>query len=151
MPQGPMSQLPAVCPAHDTIYRSSIHSVHAPTQWKTTLHCNVVSHWLGTYTKWPLRMQYSYQRRDPYNFNISFQRFIIYLQGLKHRKIVIPRGVCILTSLKMLKNIWESFRHQLTSLHIIVLTHWGLDKISDNLQIITFSWKNLFIYLFLFI
>ena len=31
-----------------------IHSVHAPSQWETTLHCNVVSHWLGSYTKWSL-------------------------------------------------------------------------------------------------
>ena len=30
------------------------HSVHALSQWETTLHCNVVSHWLGSYTKWSL-------------------------------------------------------------------------------------------------
>ena len=24
----------------------------APSQWKVTLHCNVVSHWLGPFTKW---------------------------------------------------------------------------------------------------
>ena len=30
------------------------HFVHAPSQWETTLHCNVVSHWLGTYTEWSL-------------------------------------------------------------------------------------------------
>ena len=29
-----------------------VHFVHAPSQWETTLHCNVVSHWLGTYTEW---------------------------------------------------------------------------------------------------
>ena len=28
------------------------HFVNAPSQWETTLHCNVVSHWLGAYTKW---------------------------------------------------------------------------------------------------
>ena len=27
------------------------HSLHALSQWETTLHCNVVSHWLGAYTK----------------------------------------------------------------------------------------------------
>ena len=27
------------------------HFVYAPSQRETTLHCNVVSHWLGTYTK----------------------------------------------------------------------------------------------------
>ena len=31
------------------IYRD--HSVHVPTQWETTLHCSVVSHWLGAYTE----------------------------------------------------------------------------------------------------
>ena len=28
--------------------------VYALSQWDTTLHCNVVSHWLGAYTKWCL-------------------------------------------------------------------------------------------------
>ena len=32
----------------------SDHSVYVPIQWETTLQCNVVSHWLGTYTKWSL-------------------------------------------------------------------------------------------------
>ena len=31
-----------------------VHFVYAPSQWETTLHCNVVSHWLGAYTKWSL-------------------------------------------------------------------------------------------------
>ena len=26
------------------------HSVNAPSQWEMMLHCNVVSHWLATYT-----------------------------------------------------------------------------------------------------
>ena len=25
---------------------------YAPSQWETTLHCNTVSHWLGTYKAW---------------------------------------------------------------------------------------------------
>ena len=29
-----------------------VQSVHAPSQWETTLLCNVVSHWLGAYSKW---------------------------------------------------------------------------------------------------
>ena len=28
--------------------------VNMPSQWETTLQCNVVSHWLGTFTKWTL-------------------------------------------------------------------------------------------------
>ena len=27
---------------------------HVPNQWETTLHCNIISHWLGAYTKWSL-------------------------------------------------------------------------------------------------
>ena len=30
------------------------HFVYVPSQWEATLQCNVVSHWLGTYTKWSL-------------------------------------------------------------------------------------------------
>ena len=32
------------------------HSVHAPSQWETMLHCNIVSHWLGTCTEWIWRL-----------------------------------------------------------------------------------------------
>ena len=28
------------------------HFVHAPCQWEMTLQSNIVSHWLGAYTKW---------------------------------------------------------------------------------------------------
>ena len=31
-----------------------VHFVYAPSQWEITLHCNVVSNWLGAYTKWSL-------------------------------------------------------------------------------------------------
>ena len=30
------------------------HFVYAPCQWETMLHCNIVSQWLGAYTKWSL-------------------------------------------------------------------------------------------------
>ena len=33
---------------------SSVHFDYAPSQWETTLLCNVVSHWLGAYTDWSL-------------------------------------------------------------------------------------------------
>ena len=31
------------------------HFVCAPIQWDITLHPNIASHWLGTYTKWSLK------------------------------------------------------------------------------------------------
>ena len=33
---------------------SNDHFVYGSSQWETTLQCNVVSHWLGAYTKWSL-------------------------------------------------------------------------------------------------
>ena len=35
------------------------HFVYAPSQWETTLQCNVVSHWLGALTKWSLYIDIS--------------------------------------------------------------------------------------------
>ena len=32
------------------------HFVYVPNQWETTLQCDVISQWLGTYTKWSLSM-----------------------------------------------------------------------------------------------
>ena len=36
------------------------HFVNAPSQWEMTLHCNLVSHWLGAYTKWSLNIMQSH-------------------------------------------------------------------------------------------
>ena len=36
-------------------WESSGHFVNAPSQWEMTLQCNVISHWLGVFTKWSLR------------------------------------------------------------------------------------------------
>ena len=35
-------------------FKKRDHFVYAPSQWETTLQCNVVSHWMGTYSKWSL-------------------------------------------------------------------------------------------------
>ena len=29
--------------------------VYAPSKWEMTLHCDIISHWLGAYTKWSLQ------------------------------------------------------------------------------------------------
>ena len=42
------------------------HFVYAPSQWEATLHCNVVSHWLGTYTKWSLYPWYLIASKSPW-------------------------------------------------------------------------------------
>ena len=35
--------------------------LYAPSQWETTLQCNVVSHWLSAYTKWSPIMRWMLQ------------------------------------------------------------------------------------------
>ena len=39
------------CTVCNILYRD--HFMYAPSQWETTLQCNVVSHWLGAYTNDP--------------------------------------------------------------------------------------------------
>ena len=36
------------------VITGSDHFLYAPSQWETTLQCNVVSHWLGALMKWSL-------------------------------------------------------------------------------------------------
>ena len=43
------------------------HFVYAPSQWKTTLHCNVVFYWLGAYTKRSLNCIHSTWKLIPAN------------------------------------------------------------------------------------
>ena len=36
-------------------YSARDQFLHGPSQWKTVLQCNILSHWLGAYTKWSLQ------------------------------------------------------------------------------------------------
>ena len=40
-----------LCVAVDTDHSTGDRFVYVPSQWETTLHCNVVSPWLGAYSK----------------------------------------------------------------------------------------------------
>ena len=54
---------------HSTILvqveHSRNHSVYAPSQWETTLQCNVVSHWLNACTEWSLHRVDSEHKHIP--------------------------------------------------------------------------------------
>ena len=43
------------------------------SQWETTLHCNVVSHWLGAYTKWFLCWLHD---MEPFSSKLAFNEGI---------------------------------------------------------------------------
>ena len=47
--------------------------MYALGQWETTLHCNVVSQWLGAYTKWSLDHHYYFPSDDVANGVVWFQ------------------------------------------------------------------------------
>ena len=52
---------------HSTYYKIDTgrdHFAYAASQWETTLQCNVVSHWLGAYSKWYLNWKNSHQRKS---------------------------------------------------------------------------------------
>ena len=43
-------------------WMSRDHCVYVSSQWETTLHCNVVSHWVGAFTEWSLDVYYQWQQ-----------------------------------------------------------------------------------------
>ena len=49
------------------------HFVYAPSQWETTLQCNVVSHWLGAYTEWSLWYYLNLNPHDKIYGELSLQ------------------------------------------------------------------------------
>ena len=51
------------------------HFVNASSQWETMLHCNIVSHWLGTCTKWFLSL-YGLALSHPQPWCIEIQGWI---------------------------------------------------------------------------
>ena len=57
--------------------------VYAPSQWKTMLHCNIVSHWLGAYKKIPVKILWSL--RCSFCGAISLHILVSAKQGARHR------------------------------------------------------------------
>ena len=51
---------PQFCLHHTKkLYFPTDHFVYAPSQWEMMLHCNVICHLLGTYTKWSLQWHHN--------------------------------------------------------------------------------------------
>ena len=67
------------------------HFVNVPSQWKTTLHCNVVSHWLGAYTNWSL---YMYTRTHNH-VHIYIRKFSIIPLVCHGNQYIAQCGNCI--------------------------------------------------------
>ena len=51
------------------IMRNRDHFVNAPSQCETTLHCNIISHWLGADTKWSLQEMCNWDTQVIFTYN----------------------------------------------------------------------------------
>ena len=58
------------------VYRE--HFVYVPSQWEATLQCNVVSHWLGTCTKWSLCVEHYTDSHHVQSYTINPQQLKAY-------------------------------------------------------------------------
>ena len=69
---------------HAYVFRASSrqrdHFVNAPSQWETTVHCNVVSRWLDAYTKRSLQARY--WRKSFTRALQSYYAFLLLKRGL---------------------------------------------------------------------
>ena len=67
--------------------------MYVPSQQETTLHCNVVSHWLGAYTQWYLQCSPIYHN-TAYSTAITTEEYRDQTQYIPH--ISIFTGSCLL-------------------------------------------------------
>ena len=86
------------------------HFVYARSKWETTLHCNVVSHWLGAYTKWSLCYSYAFSmfRWKSYAWRVSYgwSKCICWRKG--HRSFGLL--LCIIRIIMILYDTHSSIR-----------------------------------------
>ena len=65
------------------------HFVYAPSHSETTLQCNIISHWLGAYTKWSLHTPQSGSR------NHRKSKYIcMFPQCISAQNSLIPHHFC---------------------------------------------------------
>ena len=112
--------------------------VYAPSQWETTLQCNVVSHWLGAYTKWSLAMDARYNMAIEIHYLHSTSDNVTSLTSISFGKGNAPQ------SIRWLWGLWPAciiiaFWETGTYLNqCLVLTHTLHKAVSYN----SISWKN---------
>ena len=63
-----------LCHFADDIFMNIDHFVHAPSQWETMLHCNIVSQWLGVYTKWSVQEMFGIEFWIKFHWDICSWR-----------------------------------------------------------------------------
>ena len=84
------------------------HFVYAPSQWETALHCNMISYWLGAFTKWSLDLLHkSHIAPVPYSrihvFNRNVQMCAHFCYEMAHCGIFVQ---CIVRLLQLV-HFWD--------------------------------------------
>ena len=69
--------------------------MYAPSQWETTLQCNVISHWLGAFTKWSMEPFWCCNRNIPENVSIPRLPMPCRLASPVHQQPWYWLSVCI--------------------------------------------------------
>ena len=141
--------------------KSRVHFVYAPSQWETTLHYKVGSHWLGAYTKWFLKVR-DVLEASTWRYTISKHKWQIRqtLLFVIHLDREIPEYV-MLSLCNMISKLHVSTNNRNRALYHhgqrakyhpfrnwlekATLTHWGWDKMHAifrrHFQMNSIEWK----------
>ena len=109
------------------------HFVYVSSQWERTLPCNIVSHWLGTYTKWSLwQMAFDIPNGQLGKLTKKCgQDIVAEWYAVKHADIVILR------KFGQLGTSSGKWLFQATCLmDKSFLTHWPLGNLNEILDVI---------------
>ena len=82
------------------------HFVNAPSQWETTLPCNIVSHWMVAYTRWFLRTVNNFSvNYDIHTNNILLNSWKLISYGILHMNSVDVLWGVIKTAI-LINSLW---------------------------------------------
>ena len=125
--------------------REAAAVVYAPSQWGTTLQCNVVSHWLGAYTKWSLLLKliliphHKALQHDDVMTRKQFLHYWLFVRGIHQSQGDSPHKVQViqtfyvffadsLTTVKLLVT-WDAARHPC---HVTLLCYEQYWRVSSE-------------------
>ena len=118
------------------------HFVDAPSQWETTLRCDRVSHWLGSFTKWSLLCLALFHE----NLFLTWFGAIIAIEHLRKAYWIlgsvdfrVKPTICIQVHHRLILPVNKFFLdghalHLQEKIGHMYLTRWSWDKMATILQ-----------------
>ena len=132
-----MYDVVSVCAAVVIVYLKPIpcswicrdHFVYVPSQWETTLHCNVVSHWLGAYTERSLMctsMWLCLHGVHRYLYILLHHYFVIWTPGICTLNKQHPYPCMSTPSDQFPSSLWSAAVLSVDSYMLVAVSHWKL-------------------------